>query len=148
MITPDFIIGIISTILVTAGLTWLFYPAWLTAIEEDLEWTEELFNGPQDQEKATLLSVVIPAYNEELRIASMLKCAHTFLASQKGDELIQSLKNCGKKSGYRLAEEIEWIIVDDGSQDGTCKVVNAVLETLNSRNSWRILSLRKNSGKG
>jgi cellulose synthase/poly-beta-1,6-N-acetylglucosamine synthase-like glycosyltransferase len=146
MISQDLVVAIICTIAVTTGLTWLFYPAWIAAIEEELEWEENPLSVPQNAE--TILSLVIPAYNEENRISAMLKSAHAFLASGKGHDVIQRLNKCAKKGGYPPSHKIEWIIVDDGSQDGTCKVVEAVLQSLDSNHAWRVLSLKKNSGKG
>jgi dolichyl-phosphate beta-glucosyltransferase len=51
------------------------------------------------------LSVVIPAYNEEQRIAKTLRTMHGYLQQQ------------------RYAAEI--IVVDDGSQDSTASTVRA-----------------------
>ncbi len=68
-----------------------------------------------------LLSVVIPAYNEERRIGKTIK------------KIIRYLGN--KKTSYEL------IIVDDGSKDATVNVINKF-------RSKRIKVLRNNSNRG
>jgi dolichyl-phosphate beta-glucosyltransferase len=71
------------------------------------------------------ISVVIPAFNEEKRIAPTLASIHDYL---------------GKN-----AERFEIIVVDDGSSDKTAEVVSAVGA---EKESIRLLSDPGNRGKG
>lgn len=71
------------------------------------------------------LSVIIPVYNEEQRIAVSLKHILQFLKAQ------------------RYASEV--LIVDDGSSDHTVEVVNSITH---GANQVRILQHGKNLGKG
>lgn len=68
------------------------------------------------------LSIVIPAYNEEKRIAQTLKDLHRFLVSSKAKH--------------------EVLVVDDGSSDQTALVVKRALKTA------RVIRLYRNFGKG
>ena len=72
-----------------------------------------------------LISIVIPAYNEEIRLRSTL----------------ESLAFYTKKQNYKY----EIIIVDDGSADNTASVANAFEGELPN---LRVLSYPKNKGKG
>lgn len=71
------------------------------------------------------LSVIVPAYNEELRLLPTLQRLHAFLSAQP------------------LRYEI--LVVDDGSKDGTCGVVEKAMETIPN-----LLLVRQspNAGKG
>jgi dolichyl-phosphate beta-glucosyltransferase len=71
------------------------------------------------------LSIVIPAYNEELNISATLKDIATYL---KGKDY-----------------EYEIIIVDDGSTDKTIEIANSLK---NLFHNCRVLSDGKNHGKG
>jgi dolichyl-phosphate beta-glucosyltransferase len=75
------------------------------------------------------LSIVIPAYNEEFRIARTLTRAIHFLWEKP------------------YASEI--IVVDDGSRDGTLRVIEEISRTLHtSQMTIRTISLKKNRGRG
>lgn len=71
------------------------------------------------------LSVVIPAYNEELRLGKTLRVIHTYL--------------------QRQPYPAEIIVVDDGSQDGTASTVRAFDAALPS---IHLLQNGRNRGKG
>jgi dolichyl-phosphate beta-glucosyltransferase len=71
------------------------------------------------------LSVVIPAYNEELRLAPTFEAMHRFLA----------------ESGLSF----EIIVVNDGSKDGTVRVVQ---ELARHNEELRLVSYEVNKGKG
>jgi len=73
------------------------------------------------------LSVIVPAYNEELRLPTML------------DECLEFLEK--RKSTYEV------IIVDDGSKDSTTAVGLDYVEKYGC-DKVRVLSLAKNRGKG
>jgi len=76
-------------------------------------------------EERPRLSVVIPCYNEELRLARTIEQIERFLGA-RGDR-------------YEL------IVVDDGSADGTRRVME---EAAARNNSLRIVALPVNRGKG
>jgi glycosyltransferase involved in cell wall biosynthesis len=71
------------------------------------------------------LSVVIPAYNEELRIAPTLEALHAFLAT--------------------LPLRSELLVVDDGSRDGTVTTVEALRDRMPN---LRVVRQVPNRGKG
>jgi dolichyl-phosphate beta-glucosyltransferase len=72
-----------------------------------------------------VLSIVIPCYNEETRLPRTIQQVERFLDS--------------KDIGYEL------ILVDDGSSDGTRKVMDAAAER---NRSVRVEALPRNRGKG
>lgn len=76
-----------------------------------------------------MLSIVMPAYNEEKNIARIPK------------ELLPHLEHIKKKYG----QDYEILIIDDGSKDGTLKVAKN-LEKKNSR--IKVLIHEKNQGLG
>ena len=134
------------------GLMWIFYPAWLVAVAPETKWSirgkDKENDKPSSTEEKVILSLVIPAYNEEERIPIMLQSAHDFLQSIKGIVVLDKLNQCLRDSDKRRLS-VEWIVVDDGSIDKTCEVVTTVMNSLQSQEYlWKIVSLRKNSGKG
>uniref|UniRef100_A0A3B3DHA2 dolichyl-phosphate beta-glucosyltransferase n=1 Tax=Oryzias melastigma TaxID=30732 RepID=A0A3B3DHA2_ORYME len=78
------------------------------------------------------LSVVIPAYNEELRMPVML------------DEAMEYLESRQKKNS---SFTYEVIVVDDGSKDKTTEV-RMIYTKKYSADKVRVLTLVKNRGKG
>jgi dolichyl-phosphate beta-glucosyltransferase len=79
-------------------------------------------------EPRPVLSVIIPAYNEEARIARSLVAAADHLATLPGPA--------------------EMIIVDDGSRDGTAAAVEAFAAAAAPRLAVRLLRNGRNRGKG
>jgi dolichyl-phosphate beta-glucosyltransferase len=73
------------------------------------------------------ISIVIPVYNEEQRIASFLEDVIAFL--------------------HAAAFEYELILVDDGSRDGTVQTIEAILSSALA-GKYEIVSLPRNQGKG
>jgi glycosyltransferase involved in cell wall biosynthesis len=71
------------------------------------------------------LSIVVPAYNEELRLSPTLARLHRYLSTQP------------------LRYEI--IVVDDGSKDGTCALVE---KTATEMPNLRLVRQTPNRGKG
>lgn len=170
------------TCFVTLGISWILYPAWVVFLADQLEWTvEDLSSGEgekgddddADDDNDVVLSLVIPAYNEEDRISIMLQDAYGYLESPNGIETIQKLQdlNIGRK--YRTESStssstrrvVEWLIVNDGSKDCTCDAVRTMhqklcknITTIQQQNTrttssklyhrWKIVSLTQNSGKG
>lgn len=73
------------------------------------------------------LSVIIPAFNEELRLPNTLKRIVFYLS-------------------HHMADSFEILIVDDGSSDGTATVVRALADQFHPH--VRLYSLPKNRGRG
>jgi dolichyl-phosphate beta-glucosyltransferase len=71
------------------------------------------------------LSIVVPAYNEEHRLPPTLAQLHAFLQAQ--------------------AMTWEIVVVDDGSRDATCAVVEAAMATIPN---LRLVRQHPNRGKG
>lgn len=92
---------------------------------------KKLFPSLKDDSSISL-SVIVPAYNEEIRIPSML------------DECLDYLE-CRSKSDINFSYEV--IIVDDGSSDATTKVALNYTKRYGSE-KIRVLTLIKNRGKG
>jgi len=77
--------------------------------------------------KKTFLSIIIPLYNEERRIASLLKISE-YLKSQK------------------FTSEV--LLVNDGSIDNTFLKLKKLIENLPNKKNYKIISYRENKGKG
>ncbi|MBK9144308.1 MAG: glycosyltransferase family 2 protein [Candidatus Melainabacteria bacterium] len=71
------------------------------------------------------ITVVIPAYNEELRLPATLSSVHAYMSAQK--------------------RSFEILVVDDGSSDAT---VAAVEDFAGSHENVRVVSYKPNRGKG
>jgi len=93
----------------------------------DEEGKEVEFPSLEDQFSIDL-SVIVPAYNEEERLPTMLDEALDFLDKRK-------------KTSYEV------IIVDDGSKDKTSEVGRRYTKKFGG-NKVRVLTLAKNRGKG
>jgi dolichyl-phosphate beta-glucosyltransferase len=153
-------------------------------LADHLEWTIEELKGKNiddhDDDKTKILQLeappvlsrVIPAYNEQDRIPIMLQESFEILNSVKGFQVLQTLQQVsGDKTkvdnGSILPWEgslrVEWLIVNDGSTDGTCKAVRRTFQQLNTiinnkntktkkdktvKHRWKFFSLTHNSGKG
>jgi dolichyl-phosphate beta-glucosyltransferase len=85
------------------------------------------------------ISLVIPAYNESLRLPPMLE---TTL-----DHLSKVAKSKTKAKSKSKSRSTEIIIVDDGSKDSTSTVALS-LATANPSFDIRVVRLRTNRGKG
>ena len=154
--------SVIVSVAVTFLFLWVFYPAWAVLIAERLEWdieelsssssssspdTANTSNHTCDDSTSHLLSLVIPAYNEEDRISIMIRESFDYLTSQRGKQLLRELRSCAadpktttssveynekstNSSTSTLEPKVEWIIVNDGSTDSTCDVVRATYHEL------------------
>lgn len=74
------------------------------------------------------LSVVIPCYNEAIRIGPLIKGLEKLSQKWKG--------------------ELEFIFVDDGSTDETVKVIHSKISKSADLKNSRVVSLQSNQGKG
>ena len=75
-----------------------------------------------------LLSLIIPAYNEEARLGKSLREVFAYLNAQ--------------------GEASEVIVVDDGSHDATVRVAEEAFAAHAGRVETQLISLRPNAGKG
>jgi len=104
--------------------------------EEEREWELSLSD---EADKEIGLSLIIPAYNEEERLPTMLDEALEFLANPKKSLCPDQFRN------------FEVIVVDDGSKDRTTKLALDYAKSHASNNkpgTIRVLTLAKNLGKG
>ena len=162
----EFIPSILVTAVVTFGFLWILYPAWVVLVADILEWdVEELSLADTQRPQPPLLSLIIPAYNEQDRIPIMIRESFEYLTSERGKTLIQQLRSCSKmmpsndnslkeqKQSEEMQPVIEWLIVNDGSNDSTCDMVRETYTSIPSDSTsigwkWKIVSLKRNAGKG
>lgn len=157
-------------------VAYLFYPA-LSAATHQVETMRETiqttatssdntsFVGQQLSRCKPLLSVIIPAYNEQDRLAIMLQSAFEYLSSHQCPALrhLQEHFRIGSesfpnniKNDYNNSQRhhIEWVLVNDGSTDETVPVYRSMVSQLlkNSRltidMTFVVITLPVNSGKG
>jgi len=137
--------SIILTAVVTFGFLWMFYPAWVVLVAERLEWEVERLSSPDTQSsELPILSLVIPAYNEQERIPVMIRESFNYLTSPSGKDLLRRLQSCanlesepcngtalnGQNNSDGPEPSIEWLIVNDGSTDSTCESVRETYKKL------------------
>ena len=167
-------------VVITFGLLWILYPAWLVLTVDSIDWTVEQLSIKSSSSvvsktdnskfsKPPILSLIIPAYNEQDRISIMIRECFEYLTSKRGEKLIQKLHLCAQMMSSDDSNlqkehckavvsrpEIEWLIVNDGSCDSTCDIVRETHTSLLSNSlsdyslesKWKIVSLKQNSGKG
>lgn len=133
---------------VVLGITWLFSPALQAVFARDFEWDERIIREGPNGNSPPLLSIIVPAYDEERRIENMLQDAHGFMESSTGRLVLERLQLCSKMIYPEHAEGVQWIVIDDGSKDDTNGVVKCFVERLQSKDRWSLVTLRTNSGKG
>lgn len=128
-------------------ILYIFYPAISISRGPRKEPHLETISKPSDQpqEDDILLSIVIPAYNEEKRLPIMLDAAIASFKKQRAKiiELAQA------KSVIKSTSTFEWIIVSDGSTDDTEAVVRQYVKEKNTAGDiWKLVCLQSNAGKG
>lgn len=82
--------------------------------------------NPDRENHLIIHSIIIPTYNEEKRIESTLRKIHEYFESE----------NSGS---------YEIIVVDDGSQDNTSKIIQSLQQTVKP---LKLFCMEKNKGKG
>jgi len=133
------------------GLTWIFQPLFSAVFASDLQWEYKTIGEKHSNCSTPLVSIVIPAFDEEERLPKMLRESHEFLRTERGQALIVQLKNCSKSIYPEIDTTtrcIEWVIVNDGSRDETVRVAETTVLEMQSPDSWGIVTLSTNSGKG
>ena len=99
-----------------------------------------------------ILSLIIPAYNEEERLPVMLDVTFEYL-NRNRDALTQMFN---KAVGFQEINRVnttellqyEFIIVDDGSKDNTEGVVRKYAANVKSGDTVKLISMHQNCGKG
>lgn len=153
-------------------ICFLLYPAWETALRQEVSAEMHTFTSKSkdrtdplssiDEGEDVLLSLIIPAYNEQDRLVPMLEAAETYL-HQTNCPARDMLAKAATHTHTPQSSIIEWIVVDDGSRDNTCQVyesyVQKQIQTTQQSTStndddddsimrWRLCKLAHNSGKG
>ena len=131
----------------------------------------KLIPGKQDEkiQQPVILSLIIPAYNEEDRLPEMLDSTFECLQNENLDQIKSMCHDAlldpkghsngqhhhsNNKFNENNHHQIEIVIVNDGSKDNTVDVVRNYIQNkseshqLNDCVSVRLLSLTRNGGKG
>lgn len=88
---------------------------------------------------------MIPAFNEEKRLPTMLDAATASLKNQRS----KAIELAQEKTGITSTSRFEWIVVSDGSTDGTEAVFKQYVKDNKEKGDvWKLVSLQSNAGKG
>lgn len=123
----------------------------------------------QQQSQRPILSIIIPSYDEESRLPTMLQEAYTYLSTPPTCQAIQhmyhtvqivdSLSNDtttttatnDSKEKTAAQQTIEWIVVNDGSKDKTTDAYYQFVKDIpqpSSHHIWKVITFPFNQGKG
>lgn len=91
------------------------------------------------------LSVIVPAYNEEARLPTMLDETLSYLEGRRRATLANSSSSSSSGGGGAFTYEV--IVVDDGSRDRTAEVALQYVAKY-STERVRLLRMVRNAGKG
>ena len=148
--------------MVTGGVTFLFYPAYLVYHHDEIEHSTSVVRQPKDGDKKegeepdVMLSLVIPAYNEEDRLTVMLDECYEYFAKSECPGLENLTKAYIDANGQQKSPApsvVEWIVVNDGSSDNTCQVFEKYVSNLKQPSNkrqflFKLITLPINEGKG
>ena len=135
-------------------------PCWLdnlNARKQAAQKEGDFSNTDNVIEDATVfMSLVVPAYNEEERLETMLTEAVDYLRQEYGDNAAKTVANGNTKrrkvgeSAQSEASGWEIVIISDGSTDKTLETALRFARKLgpNLSQSIRVVSLVENRGKG
>jgi dolichyl-phosphate beta-glucosyltransferase len=143
---PAFLYSCIGVVVL--AICYIFYPAYKCK-EGGLGCTETVLAGDKSSGSDDLLSLIIPAYNEEERLPIMLNETLDYLVknreslTQLFDAVIDNMQRRNKS-----VIKYEIIVVDDGSSDNTCDVVRKYAATLTSGDTVKLITMHQNVGKG
>ena len=179
-------------LLLIAAVVYLFYPAIVVAASDHDASSAARQVQPQTIASSAsknsaaaatttttpLLTLVIPAFDEEERLPKMLLEAYNYLNDTNrgpNNNTCPALADLSKvrrrrrpSSSSETKEDnrkfvIEWIVVNDGSNDGTCQVYQDLVQKLavssqepsssstarqQHQHIWKLLSFPQNAGKG
>mmetsp|Transcript_4989 Transcript_4989/g.7367 ORF Transcript_4989/g.7367 Transcript_4989/m.7367 type:complete len:339 (+) Transcript_4989:30-1046(+) len=128
--------------LIAALLRFILQPALISRLP--IEYDEEVLLQSPSAKDRPILSIVIPAYNEEARLLAMFEVTYHFF-KQEREDLCSQLLGCAGGS-------FEFVIVDDGSTDSTCSIVRgeilSQMKEESHQDSLKLLRFQKNRGKG
>ena len=155
VVTASLLLGIVLP-LFYALLRYLFHPALISRLPIEYE-EEVLLESTSSSDKKDdlsadhrpILSIVIPAYNEEERLLIMFADAFKFFQQER--------EQIRKQLGREAIGTFEFIIVDDGSTDQTCSIVKGTILSQmkpqssissNATDSLKLIRFKRNRGKG
>jgi dolichyl-phosphate beta-glucosyltransferase len=154
MTLQSILVGSFSMIIVL-GLLYLFYPAITVAFSFTEKGTSKaiILKQAHTKSKKPLLSIIIPAYEEEKRLPKMIHEAYSYLCQPncRGlTDLCQCLSSSSSDNKMDLLATVEWIVVSDGSKDRTSQVYADLVQKLSSQQTmtWKLINFEKNQGKG
>ena len=140
--THSSILTAICIPLFAALLRFILHPALISRLP--IEYDEEVLLQVPSSKDRPILSIVIPAYNEEARLLAMFEVTYHFFQKERENLCSQLLGSAGGS--------FEFVIVDDGSTDSTCSIVRGeILSQMKEgshQDSLKLLRFQKNRGKG
>jgi dolichyl-phosphate beta-glucosyltransferase len=154
--TLDWPTTTLLAVLALGGLIYLFYPVIFASQhshDNDNLAVELVSNGghpAHDNSQQPVLSVIIPAYNEQERLPVMLQASYDYLSQSKCPSLekLSSKQQGGGDAGSKLLL-VEWLVVSDGSTDDTHGAYRTFCKGQTAPNMiWKYVELPVNTGKG